>query len=107
MEIQNELAACLLEIPDLTPAALGKSKLFVCGTKEIARLRSGGSIDIRLSHSLIAALGLSDNETAPGWVQMNVRNTCDLPAVVVLIRRAIHTLKIVSQETRLTELSTS
>ncbi len=96
MKIQNELAARLLEIPDLTPAALGNSKLFVCGTKEIARIRADGFIDIRLTQPLITALGLVNDETAPGWVQMNVRSQQDLPAVIALVQRATHTAKIVT-----------
>ena len=96
MKLQNELAARLLEIPDLTPAALGKSQLYVCGSKEIARIREDGIIDIRLSHSLISALGMRNDETAPGWVQMNVRTQQDLPAVIALVQRATHASKIFS-----------
>ena len=96
MKLQSELAARLLEIPDLTPAALGKSQIFVCGSKEIARIREDGFVDVRLSHSLISALGMSDDETAPGWVQMNVRTQKDLPAVIALVQRATHTSKILS-----------
>jgi hypothetical protein len=96
MKLQNELAARLLEIPDLTPAALGKSQLFVCGSTEIARIREDGFVDIRLSHSLITALGMVDDETAPGWVQMNVRTQRDLPAVVALVQRATQTSKMFS-----------
>ena len=96
MKLQNELAARLLEIPDLTPAALGKSQLFICGSKEIARIREDGFVDIRLSHPLIAALGMVGDETEPGWVQMNVRSQNDLPAVIALVQRATTTSKLVS-----------
>lgn len=96
MTLQSELTSRLLEIPDVEPVELGKSKMFVSGTKEIVRLRDDGVVDIRLTHPVIAALGLGDDETAPGWVQVKVKKQADLPAVIALVQRAVHTSKIVS-----------
>jgi len=96
MTLQSELTSRLLEIPDVEPVELGRSKMFVCGSKEIVRLREDGAIDIRLTHPLISALRMSEDETAPGWVQMTVKQQTDLPAVIALVQRAVHTAKLVS-----------
>ena len=93
MTLQNELAIRLLEIPDVETRELGRSKMLVSGTKEIARFRDNGLIDIHLSHSLIRALGLASDETESGWVRMNVKAQQDFPAVIALIQRAVKSSK--------------
>jgi hypothetical protein len=94
MKLHADLTLRLLEIPDVQSAQLGSSKLFICGDKEIARLREDGFVDIKLTHPLIAALGMKDDETTNGWVQMNVNQGADFPAVVALVQRAAHATKL-------------
>lgn len=91
MKLQSELATKLLEIPDVKKDDGGT--LFTCQNQEIARIREDGFVDIKLTHPLIRALGLSNDEKAKDWIEMSLKKGTDFPAVIALVERAANASK--------------
>lgn len=95
MNLQSDLALRLLEIPDVQskPSGYDKLKLFVCENQEIARIRDDGFVEVKLTSTIISALGLVGSEKQKDWVQMPLSNGKDFPAVIAFVERAVRASK--------------